>query len=363
MVSSQSTYTLQNAYDDLRARGDLNPGWDNAGFTVRPIIAAANRTFEQICGGEGSFPWKWNQFNLPQFVWNSWQQDYALINPNGTSVTSLAWLSDGMAIDINNPNMPKPYAWVQVGRNQGRMTGSYISNSIFRQPLCTATWLFNNQMYFGTWGAAAFGNNTWGNNPQANQVITSPYGSNMSMPSNPITQVIDSNGNYLVLTTYGTTGASAPSAAINAAPGTTVADGSCVWTVVDPWGAGIRIAPVPSQTGTVWQMNLVGQLKPTVFVGSASLASQTLFPLPNQWYPRFLDGCAAELLLYSADAKKKASYPQANAIWMQSINAMRGGSDRERELNRIRPKRSILGAGGGRSGNAGPFWPYNYPIT
>ena len=158
MANSQSTYTAQNIYDDLVARGDLNPGWDEAGYTVRPIITILNTVYKQFCGGEGLFPWKWNQFNLPQFYFNSWQQDYALVAGNsGASVTNLAWLQEGMAIDINNPSMSKPPAYIEVGRNTPRNTGAFISNSAFQKILCTATYLPNSQMYFGTWGCRAGG--------------------------------------------------------------------------------------------------------------------------------------------------------------------------------------------------------------
>lgn len=355
MSNSQSTYTAQNVFDDLVARGDLDPGWDMAGFTVRPIITILNTVFQQICGGKGMFPWKWNQFNLPVFYFNSWQQDYALV----PSVTNLAWLQEGMAIDINNPQMPKPWSYVEVGRNLGRSSGAYISNSVFVQPLCVAAFLPNSQLYYGTWGAAAYGNGTWGNNPQPNQVITNPLGNGTSMPPNPILQIQDANANLLVLTTFGTTGGSAPSASSGAAPGTTVSDGSCVWTVVDPQGSGIRITPTPANTGTVWQVNLVGQQKPVKFSAATSLSSQTLYPLTDDFYPHFLDGCTAQCYRYSPNAKTRAMFKEAEGLWLQSISEMAREVDREKEENTIRPKRTIIGAGGGPVGrNYGPFWPY-----
>jgi hypothetical protein len=371
VASSQSSYTLQNLYDDLVAKGDLNPGWDEAGYTVRPVINIANKTFQDICGGEGMFPWKWNQLVLPLFVWNSWQQDYAIVGKPGKSpvngdptLTNLSWLQDGVAVDINNPAMPKPWSWVKVGRYQSRSTGAYVSNSAFVQPLCAVTWMPNNQLYYGTWGAAQAGNSTWGNNPQPNQVITNPISPGASMPSNPICQIQDSNGNFLVLTQYGTTGGSAPAAIVNATPGTQVTDGSCVWTVADPYGQGIRVAPAPSQTGTVWQINLLGQMKPVQFSAATSLASQTLFPLTDDFYQRFLDGCTAECYRYNPNLKIRANYATAKKEWLESLIAMRRQSDRELELNRIKPSRSIIGAGGsGQGGNLGPFWPFSYPVS
>jgi hypothetical protein len=362
VASSQSTYTLQNIYDDLVARGDLDAGWDVAGYSVRPILNVANKAFKNIVGGEGMFPWKWNQFNLPQFYWNSWQQDYAI-----PGLTNLAWLQEGMAIDINNPQMPKPWATVKIIRNQPRASGAYLSNSAYVQPLCSASFLPNSSLYYGTWGGAAFGNSTWGNNPQSGQVIANPLGNGSSMPQNPVLQIKDANGNLLVLTGYGTLGTTAPVAAVAATPGTAATPGSgdtTTWTVVDPYGQGIRISPVPSATGTVWQMNLVGQYQPTKFSSSSSLTAQTLFPLTDEFYQYFLDGCAVECLLYQANPKKRAQYDDTYKVWFRSITDMRKENDRELEGNTIKPSRSIIGAGGAtRTGNLGPFWPFGGPVS
>ena len=287
MASSQSTYTLQNLFDDLVAKGDLNPGWDQSGDTVRPIINIANATMVAICGGEGMFPWKWNQFNLPQFVVNSYQQDYAL------SITNLAWLQEGMAVDINNPSLGKPARWVRVDRNQSRSTASYITNSAGRQLLYDANYLPNNELYYGTWGAAQTGNQTWGNNPQAGQVIANPFGSGSTMPSSPVLQIQDANGNLLVLTGYGTLGSTAPVAPANSLAGVVATPGSgdtTAWTVVDPYGQGIRLSPVPSQTGTVWQINLVGQAKPVKFSASTEPGKPNTVPLDGRHLPDFPQG-------------------------------------------------------------------------
>ena len=372
MASSQSTYTAQNVYDDLVARGDLDPGWDMAGYSVRPILNILNKTFEAICGGERMFPWKWNEFLLPLFVYNSWQQDYALVggpgqmpNNGGPSVTSLAWLQEGVAVDINNPSMPKPYGWVKVGRNQQRSTATYVTNSAWRNPICGVNFLPNNLLYYGTWGAAQTGNATWGNNPQINQTITNPLGNGSSMPSNPICQIQDSNGNFLVLTQYGITGASPPAAAANAPAGTEVDDGSCIWTVVDPYGQGIRVSPVPSQTGTVWQINLLGQMKPTKFSAADSLEEQTLFPLTDDYYERFLDGAVAECYGYNPNAKIRAKRDEARKAWLDSIVALRKQVDREWDFNKIVPSRTIIGAGGAGPSPAalGAGWPLGGPVT
>jgi hypothetical protein len=113
-------------------------------------------------------------------------------------------------------------------------------------------------------------------------------------------------------------------------------------------------------------MNLIGQMKPTLFSAASSLASQTLFPLTNDFYQYFLDGCAAECLLYNPNPKKRSFYPEAYKAWMTSILEMRKQTDREKEENVIRPRRSIIGAGGGYGGGnpsaLGPNWPQGGPV-
>ena len=371
-VTSTSSYTLQNLLDDLTAKGDLKASWDETGYVVRPIVNIANEVMTSLCGGEGMFPWPCNTIMLPLFVWNSWQQDYALVGlpgqmpaNGGPSLTNLSWLMDGVAININQPSMPKPCAWVRADRKLTRSTASYITNSIFLSPLCEASREPNNQLYYGVWGAAQAGNSTWGNNPQPNQIITNPIQSGAAMPSNPITQIQDANGNYLVLTQYGTTGGTAPAAPANSNPGTQVPDGSCVWTVVDPYGQGIRIRQVPSQTGVVWQINLWGQAKAPQFSAATSLSSQTFFPFTDDFYQRILKGASVEAMLWNPNPKVKAGYQVAKREWEESLMAIRRQNDRERENFQIKPARSIVGAGGtGPSPSSlGPFWPWGGPIS
>jgi hypothetical protein len=362
MASSQSTVTLQMVVDNVVIDPGLKPILTYGGFASNKALTIANDVMEAMMAT--TFPFKWSQFNLPLFYSNSWQQDYSLILPNGGSVTNLAWLTEGIAIQINNSSTPKPWSYVEVGRRLSRSTATILSNSFFAFPQFVASALPNNQLYYGTWGATQTGNSTWGNNPQANQTITTPLGQGQSQPANPITQIQDTNGNYLVVTTYGTTGGSAPSAAVNAAPGTTVNDGSVVWTVVDPYGYGIRLKPIPSQTGAVWQFNLVGQVKPPRFTS----LSQTLFPLTDDFEPTFRAGFKAQLLQYSDEAKVNARFEREWTRWSQSIeslslNAAKQKGDRERDEDRFVVENQIMGAGSPRVGWLGPAWPYGYPIS
>jgi hypothetical protein len=374
-----STITLQSVVDNVIVHGDVKQVLTAGGFNNNLVCSIANDVMQAIV--DTTTPWKWNSYNLPLFYSNSWQQDYALIwgssDPAvkqglydaGDSIENLSWLTDGIAVQINNSSTPKPWSWVEVGRRQGRSTATILSNSFFAFPQFTCSFLENQELYYGTWGAAETGNATWGNNPQANQTITSPTASGInSQPSNPITQIQDANGNYLVVTTYGTTGSSAPSAPANSDPGVTVTDGSVVWTVLDPTSYGIRVKPIPSETGAVWQFNLVAQMKSVRFSPNISLRSQLLSPLPDDLEPIFRQGFYAQCLSYSPEAKIRARFDPAWNKWTStvqslSLQAAKQRNDRERDEDRFIPEASVMGAGSPRVGWIGSAWPYGYPIT
>src|SRR6185437_6393127 len=283
----------------------------------------------------------------------SWQQDYAL------ALTTLASLQQGIVININNSSLPKPWGYVEIVRSQNQATGAWNGPCpFFAAPVFAVNWLPNNQLYYGTWGQANVGGASQGNNPVAGSVYTNPLGAS-SQPHNPIAQIKDANGNLLVITTYGTEGSAAPVAAVNAAPGTTVsgAGATTVWTVIDPNGQGIRINPVPSQSGVVWQFNLVGQAIPVRFTS----LTQTLAPLWDQYESTFRDGFIARCYQYSPEQKVRDKYDRAWQRWIESLYSAREKSDKEREGNRFVPRLSVVGSGGSRGGFIGPAWPFNGP--
>ena len=352
MSNSQSTITLQNVADDISSIVDIQPILAVGGYSNRTMLRIANDVMNAICGQ--SFPWKWNAINVPQFYTNSWQQDYAL------ALTNLASLQRGIVININNGSVPKPWGYVEVVREQTEATGSWNGPCpFFNAPVFQVNWIPNNQLYYGIWGDTTTGNNTVGNNPVANSVYTPLLGSG-SMPSNPIMQIQDANGNLLVLTGFGTEGTTAPLAPANSNPGTTATPGAGAttsWTVIDPNGQGMRINPVPSQTGVVYQFNLVGQAIPVRF----TQLSQTLVPLPDWFEPTFTQGCVAQAYRYSESAKVREKFTMEWPLWLQSLLLSREKSDKERDAARFVPERSVMGCGGTRGGFWGPQWPFNGP--
>jgi hypothetical protein len=352
-----SNYTVRSVVDRVITRPELAPLMDDGGYEGEPALTVCTDVMNAICGV--NFPHKWNEILLPQFYTSSWQQDYALINLDGTSVYGVEWLARGVAFDINNNSIPKPYVEVECGRSLPQRTGTYTNNSTqIGNPGFVIASFPNESLYYGTWGAVTVGNPTLGNNPVAGSVYTNPLG-NISQPANPITQIQDANGNLLVITTFGHEGSAAPLLPANSLPGTTVSGlgATTVWTVVDPIGLGIRIVEVPSQTGTVWQFNIVGQMPPVKFVS----LSQTLAPLPDKYEPYFRAGVIAALFAWSPIEKVRSKAADEWLKWKRTLDGLREAQDRELEEYSFVAERSVMGSARSRNNFQGAAWPFNYP--
>jgi len=434
--SAGSTFTVRKIVDKVIPFADIEPIFNVAGYVDEPAITIATDVMTEICAT--AFPHKWNETQLPQFYTTSYQQDYALINPDGSSIYSVEWLERGIAYDINNSAIPKPWVRVEAGRSLPARTATYTNTGTqMGDPGFMVCSLPNASLYYGVWGAPNVGNPGLGNNPGPNSAYINPLSSfvvsaawsggqavftlnyvpaavvalatmnvsgaypagyngnwsvvnvndtiptaptvtvtmpnnpgvyriggivnnsaSQSQPANPITQIIDANGNLLLLTTYGVEGVTAPLAAQNAPPGTQVSGSGAttVWTVMDPVGLGMRILDVPSQTGVVWQFNMIGQMPPTVFTS----LSQTLYPLPDKYEPFFRAGFIAQCYRYSPEAKIRAKFDKEWPLWQRSLANMRAAQDRELEEYRFEPQRTVMGGGRNRStfvGPANPFWP------
>src|ERR1700737_3833809 len=106
-----SNVTLQAFVNNAKSFGDLKPVLTNSGWEADPACSAMN---DAMTGFFADYPYKFSEFLLPFFYSNSYQQDYVLVNPNGSSVTNLAFLQTGIAVNINSTALGKPYTWVQV---------------------------------------------------------------------------------------------------------------------------------------------------------------------------------------------------------------------------------------------------------
>jgi hypothetical protein len=349
-MNSQSLTTLQNMLDRVRSFGDIQPTLHEvSGYQPEPFVTICTDVYSDIVGVP--FPHKWNEIKLPVFYSNSWQQDYALLNPDQSSVYNVEWLERGIVVDMTSTAIPRAWGYVECGRQLTQATGTFIQVSTWRNPTFLANWFPNYMLYYGTWGAGNTANPTTGNNPGPGSIYTAPLNAIAnSQPNNPINQIIDPNGNLQVVTTYGTCGNVAPNwPPAGTAPGTNTPDGSTIWTVVDPNGVGIRILPVPSQTGAVFQFNLIAQ-KPAIRFTSLD---QTLDPFPDKYESYFRQGIIAQCYRYSSLATVQAKFEKNYQIWLKSLNDLRAMEDRELEENRFVPEQGVMDRGGGGSIGAG----------
>ena len=321
---ANSSFTLQNLVDDARAMGELAPTLPTGGSFEITALSAANDVITALVAGGNSrgnrFNWKFNRLVLPTFYLNSWQQDYAV-----PGVVNLGWLESCGAFMASSSQQPKPYRVMEVKRDV-LITVAQTGN------VAKIEWMNNDTLQYGVWGQSttlALGGQT---NPGPSVVYTTPVGA-LSMPANPITQVKDAFGNLWVVTTYGTCGASNPFIS-NLNPvfpdlnnpttvATTVADGSVVWTAVNPKGQGFRINPMPPQTGPVWQIYPIGQQK----VAKFTKLSQFIEPIPDDFFSYFKQGFFAQLYRRSPDPKVRAKFQEEWKLWMKSLDdAVRQGS-------------------------------------
>ena len=337
-MPSNSTVTLQQIADYARTYPDIAPFLPVAGYGAPMILNIGNDVITAMIAR--SFPWKWNRQQVPPFYTISWQQDYA------SPATNVKWLENCWIIDINNTALPKPIWDLEAVRDLKRISYQYGRPG----QVC---WLPNDQLVYGTWGGGNT-SNTGAIQPGPNVVYTPPLGASQT-PSNPIAQVKDTNGNLQVLTVFGTTGSTQPAwPAAGAAPGTTTADGTCTWTVVDPKAQGFRLNPVPPQSGVVYQVNIVAQNKPPQFTS----LSQFLAPVPDDYAPYFRQGFITHCYRHSPEQKIRAKFVDEYKLWMQSLADATGDADRERDSSGFYPDKSIMDQLYGV--NWGPAWPYGH---
>lgn len=338
-----STVYLQDIVDDAARIGDIKPVLGSGGSSLEPALTIANIVMAELCSKR--FNWKWNSFNVPTFQTISWQNDYAI-----PGITKLGWLENGVIIDINNTQIPKRKFKLEVVRDLQPTSDAY--GRPFQ--IC---WLNNSNLLYGTWGSGSTvpnTNNTGQLNPGPNVVYTQPLGAVVT-PSNPITQIIDPNGNYQVLTTFGTCGASAPSwPAANAAAGTTTTDGTCVWTVVTSYGQGFRLQLIPAQSGVVWQVMLRAQYKPVRFTSLGT----PIDPIPDEFSQYFMQGFKAYCYQRSPEAKIREKFAVEYPLWQAALLQAEGQGDREPESFGAYPSNDLMGTS---YPDPGPAWPFGYP--
>lgn len=322
-----SSYTLQSLVDIARALGDIAPVLPTGGAYEITALAAANDTMTAMIAGnsKGSpFNWKFNRLNVPPFFINSWQQDYAV-----PGVVNVGWLEICYAYNTSSTVYPKPVRAVECKRDV-MLTNAQTGN------MAKISWMQNDTLTFGTWGVSQGNSLTGMQNPAPGAVYTNPMGL-ISLPANPITQVKDAFGNLWVVTGYGTCGGSNPFVT-NLNPqfpdinnpnttATTATDGSVTWTAVNPKGQGFRLNPMPSQTGPVWQIAPVAQMK----VAKFTTFGQYLEPIPDDYFAYFQNGFFTQCYRRSPDPKVRSKYKDELATWMKSLDDAQSQGSREQD--------------------------------
>jgi hypothetical protein len=331
------SYTGQMLIDSIRVMPDLATIFQSqvSGFSLEPGLTILNETMAFMLGP--NFPWKFNEIEIAPFYINSYQQDYA------TSNTNIGYLQSGDCLDVNNSVIPKAQPQVTIVRDLPRASTWVALPPMFYGPMIfQVCWRYNSQLYFGTWGAANAGSGTRGNNPVSHSIYTNPLGVGTNMPSNPITQIQDANGNLLLLTGYGEEGTTAPVAPANSLPGVIATPGSGAttqWTVLDPLAQGFRIWPAPSQSGVQWQFNLRAQGKPPAPLTSLNTL---LNPIPDEYMQVFRQGCITQSYRYSPEEKVRQKYDGELKLWMVRLNEGKMQGDREPESYSFVPAGGIV---------------------
>jgi hypothetical protein len=333
-----STTTLQSITDYVAALGELGPVLPTGGFSVNTALGIGTDVMLDLISQR--FNWKWNRMKIPPFYTSSWQQDYAGIG--STYSAYIGWLEGGYWIDINNTALPKPTWPIEAVRD-------LPVTSISGNPPGKIAWLPNNQLNQGVW-------------PGPGKAYTAPLGA-VTTPTNPPINILDANGNILVLTTYGVTGLVAPVLPASSAEGVTVNDGTCVWTVAGPNSQGFRILPLPPQQAVVYQINVVAQMRaPAPFTSMGAFIN----PVPDDYANWFRDGFIAGCYKMSPNPQMRALYYGPRGLhesWLGAMEAAMKQGDRETDNAGFIPDRSVVAPQGGYDiGPANPFMPgYMWP--
>jgi hypothetical protein len=356
MPGSNSTIALQDIVDDASSIGDLAPALATGGFSGIPALSMATDVMTaMLLGGPTGQPlnWKWNRFNVTPFPTISYQQDYFV-----PGVVNLGWIEYAWASNINQTSIPKQKQDLEVHRDlevTSLQTGT-------PGKIC---WIPNDQCQSGTWGMAPLGP-TAGNpsggttsglnlsglqNPGPAVIYTNPVGT-LVQPINATTCITDPNKNLWVLTTFGTCGNTQPTWPNNpvyptpdnpTATATTVADGTCVWTAINPKGQALRLNPIPPQTGIVWMIQAVAQMRVPKF----STLSQTLEPIPDDYSSYFKQGFFAQCYRRNPDPKVRARFADEWKLWLDSLDKAIKSGQREPDDVGFYPGSNIMETGWG----------------
>jgi len=354
-MATNSSVKLRDIAEAALRRSDLAPQLAVAGSSLQPALDIANEVMNAMIRGgpDGQrMNWKWNrQCCVPSplgplagiggfgtFLTNAFQQDYAV-----PGLINVDWLEEATYVNINQATQPKQILWADPKRNLSR---EYISTGTLSWKVCfLPNYYMAQEGGFGVWGQTLQQSLSGVTMPGPGVVYTVPLGAGEA-PNNPITQIQDATyGNLYALTTYGTCGTTTPAFPSTVTyptltnptqAATTVTDGTCVWTALNPNGFGFRLHTPPAGNSVVWLFQCVTQMMPQVFTS----LNQTLGLLPDSFAHFFRTGFIAKCTEYSSDPKvrAKALGPQGLwAMWQQALRLAVIADCREQEDQVIVP--------------------------
>lgn len=378
-MAGNSTIRLADVVEDASSFGEIAPTLAVGGLGASPAISIANSVMQILINGGPNgeaFNWKWNRFNVTPvgnpyfegcFFTISFQQDYFVPGLN-----NLAWLESAWCSQINQTSVPKQNFPLECHKDL--MVTYQQTGNVGK--IC---WIPNSMANTGTWGAVPLGPTAaepGGNpsgagpnvgglqNPGPGVIYTNPIGT-LQQPINATTCITDPNGNLWALTTFGTCGSTQPSWPTNPtypvfgqvpqATATTVTDGSCIWTAINPSGQAMRISPIPSQTGVTWLVVAVGQYRAPRFKN----LQQLINPVPDDFEWAFKEGFFAECYKRAPDSKVFAKWEKNNEIWMKRLDMAVRQADKELDDFGFYPSSSIMSSDWGTNTTtpAAPYGP------
>jgi hypothetical protein len=323
-----STVTVQSVFDFLKSMGETDTVLPVGGWSTANCLTIATDVMNDLIAERFNF--KWNRFRCKPFYTVTYATDYAQVG-----ITNIGWIESARWKDINSTSTPQP-EW-SVEAVQDLETTSIVGN-----PPGKVAWYPNDQLDQGAW-------------PGASKIYTQPFGATTT-PENPPINILDPSGNILVLTIYGTTGATAPDAGPDADEGTQVTDGTCTWTVASPDSQGFRLWPRSSQHPVVYQVLVTAQRKaPPAFVKM----NQFINPVPDDYAHYFRTGCRIHSYKISPNPKAQTLYPSLRTEWLASMQSATKQADRELGNAGFIPDRSVV-AGTGDGYDVGPANPYGW---
>jgi len=159
-------------------------------------------------------------------------------------------------------------------------------------------------------------------------------------------------GNVWIVPVYPIYQAGNPS--VSSTVATTVNDGTVVWTAINPKGQGFRLNPIPPNSGVVWLVNPVAQMRVPRFTNM----QQTLEPIPDDWEKYFKDGFYAQCYRHSPDPKVRLKFKDEWELFMKSLdNAVKQGQ-REMDDYGFYPGNPGVMDTGWALNPTRPDWPY-----